>query len=1632
MKPKFKHFGNIHTIMGILLTMLLVQTASAETLFNNEFWISPVAQTNFADGIYGNGTLDCPYDGSTQAKFDGVMHYLCDDSSPFHHATIHLLAGTYQTLGDPGRWTPGLAWRLQDGQKLLGSGIDNTIIQLVSGAVSSSYVISSYPLNCSHIEVADLTVDANYSPASGAVSYGGMALGGTDNVARRVKVINVAWADPNIEVYGIAFYCGGNGSTNNSEGNIIEGCEVDAAPGQNGDGLAFNGGPTQWISGTMRNNRIVFSGMQGIAINGAWMRNTLIEGNYIKGSISGLYGDTGGYTNIVVAHNVFENCQIPVFLINVPRQNLTFCYNVMSSTTPTNIWWAFRFDSSSSYTNINIIGNTVTFNGNQPVSGSMFLWMNNITGLNVANNTVDPGLTSSLSGCTGVNMYFNYDLKGNPRTDLDTMGFSTMTSFGKSFLASSSSNAALVSLGLPANPAVILTNNQSQPVTFNTNVTVKGALNYSNMVAQLLVGGTNITTSIINTSTGQVVTVNVKAETVFTNEFWISTSTNTANLGTLSDPFDGSTQMKFDTVMHNLCGDYTHPNSTIHILAGTYQTLGSSSFNQGVGWRLQQGQKIWGSGIDNTIIRLVTNVLTQTYVIGSFPFGCSNMEVADLTLDGNYSPASGAISIGGVELDGNGGFIVRRVKVVNVAWADPIREVVGITFTTGGADHSDGNIIEECEVYSAPGAPGPGCDGLAFNGGPNNWMSGIMRNNRIVTPGIGCGGAWMRNTLIEGNYFEGATSGLYGDTGGYTNIMVAHNVFENCTYPVMIVAVPRQNLTFCFNTITLPSTGGAAFWFYSNGSYTNIVIIGNNVGYNHPWQPNRGGYFLWANNITGLVVANNTVDPDLSSPFSGCTGVNMYFNYDLQGNLRTDLDTMGFSTMTSFGKSFLASSSSNAALVSLGLPANPAVILTNNQSQPVTFNTNVTVNGALNYSNMIAQLLVGGTNVTTSIINTSTGQVVTVNVKTETVFTNEFWISTSTNTADLGTLDNPFNGSTQAKFDAKMTSLPLNCTVHLLAGTYQTLGNSSGGSSLKSGQKVLGSGIDNTVIRLIANAPGNGSSVYVMACGGYCSNNVVSDLTLDCNFNAETIASDGLLLFGNHHAVRSVKVINSGGTANYGSYGIWIDSNGSQSEGNVVENCEIGPVIAYTGSGIAFNGAASNLVSGIMRNNRIFFTPNGYQTMAISGSWMHNTLIEGNQVKGAVAGFYGGNGGGYTNIIVAHNVFEDCTAPIFFISAPRQNLMFCYNTISSTTPTGMDWAFRFDSSSSYTNIAIIGNIITFNGNQPAPGGRQFLWVNNITGLVVANNMVDPGLTSSLSGCTGVNMYFNYDLQGNPRTDLDTMGFSTMTSFGKSFLASSSSNAALVSLGLPGNPAVILTNNQSSVTLSGIFTGNGSGLTSLNASQLTSGTIPQTQLPSAVVTNQATGITLGGTFTGNGSGLTGITASQVGADASGAAQQATNGFGNVVTHNTGEFAKSTNATIWSSLSVTNSAAASWATLSVTPSNAVISVGGVDVAILQTNGVLNAYNGLSTTISNALSASRVTMNFATQNPYRWTNTTPANMVVYVNVLKGSVGYNGSFIAGPVTNDCVTVMLKPSSYLSVTNNTASGSSVLAWHPF
>jgi hypothetical protein len=383
---------------------------------------------------------------------------------------------------------------------------------------------------------------------------------------------------------------------------------------------------------------------------------------------------------------------------------------------------------------------------------------------------------------------------------------------------------------------------------------------------------------------GWLQTQSSSAQTLITNEYWISPSTNTANLGTLDAPFDGSTQAKFDTAMGNM-----PPNSTIHILAGTYQTYGD------YGWFIKSGQKLLGSGMGVTIVQLIPQI-ANSYTLAddgeAGDSGGTNEEVADLTVDCNYQ--GGSYDCSGVGLNGPG-MIVRGVKVIHNAYysADANSEAWGIACV------GQGELIEGCEVTEFDGGINNAISSITISGG-----SGIIRDNQVIFTNntgscFGFNGSGNNGVLIEGNTINGACVGVYNDTADNTNITIVNNVFENGVFGLFygVGYNIRQNYIFSNNTILLatnfPSSNVIAVSL--GDGCTNWNIIGNMVGWYHPPQSGDMGVFLnCAPDEQGVLVANNRVDPSFTANYIVTNGYTAYGNYDFNGNWLTNLDQTPF------------------------------------------------------------------------------------------------------------------------------------------------------------------------------------------------------------------------------------------------------------------------------------------------------------------------------------------------------------------------------------------------------------------------------------------------------------------------------------------------------------------------------------------------------------------------------------------------------------------------------------------------------------------------------------------------------------------------------------------------------------------
>lgn len=464
------------------------------------------------------------------------------------------------------------------------------------------------------------------------------------------------------------------------------------------------------------------------------------------------------------------------------------------------------------------------------------------------------------------------------------------------------------------------------------------------------------------------------------------------------------------------------------------------------------------------------------------------------------------------------------------------------------------------------------------------------------------------------------------------------------------------------------------------------------------------------------------------------------------------------------------------------------------------------------------------------------GVLLALNATAETIITNEFWICNSTNTANLGTLDNPYDGSTQAKFDMVMSNMPPNATIHILAGTYETWGSYNW--FIKTGQKIIGSGRDNTILQFPPGTPEYGAGNFIIYSYYILTNSEVADLTCDCNWNGGGYTYSGVGLNGTGNIVRRVRVIHCGYTSGVNSeaWGIAV-GNGSipTSQGNIIEDCEVSEFAGgHNITAISESGSWTNYCSGIMRNNVVLLSPDpvGAQFAFGSGAWGSDILIEGNYVNGADDAVYGDTGG-TTNLIIAHNFFNNCFQAINWDNAVRYNITVEFNNISLTPRSGIvDAAFNFWGGSvlgGFTNVIIFGNTIGF---YDSPSNNVMAIITGqdpVTGLVFANNTVDPLIGSNqatysiyFTNVSNANMYNNTDMYGNyvPSLNIPTLGGVPVTSFGLNLVSSAEASSALTNLGLPSNPANVVTNNETGVTLSGTFSGNGSGLTGLNWSDIT--------------------------------------------------------------------------------------------------------------------------------------------------------------------------------------------------------------------
>lgn len=380
-------------------------------------------------------------------------------------------------------------------------------------------------------------------------------------------------------------------------------------------------------------------------------------------------------------------------------------------------------------------------------------------------------------------------------------------------------------------------------------------------------------------------------------EYWIGTNSNTRNLGTSDQPFDGSTREKYDKLIHSIRGP-----CVIHLSPGIFWTWGTYGTNY-----LNPGVQLVGAGMTNTVIRLATNCpptisAAFLHVICNHFAWQSNSAVSDLTVDGNYPEfvlcGRTNLHVNGVTLCGTHQRI-SRVTATNLFVGTNIpgvnNEGWSLTIITGGAVQTnacEGEVIEDCVVTKFYGAIQT--DGIALNSDLKTKVpiSGIIRSNTVTRVTEAFNGAWMVNTRITGNFVYNCYDGLYGDTGAYSNLVVSANIFENVTWCARFPrngknSLRRDNLTFANNYCAIRANGAmVAVGNFGVASavppFFNLTIVSNTVEYAP--GPRKNARFITVKEVKGLKIASNTI----SSAFAGsvianCSSVAISNNVNFTG-----------------------------------------------------------------------------------------------------------------------------------------------------------------------------------------------------------------------------------------------------------------------------------------------------------------------------------------------------------------------------------------------------------------------------------------------------------------------------------------------------------------------------------------------------------------------------------------------------------------------------------------------------------------------------------------------------------------------------------------------------------------------------
>ncbi len=382
-------------------------------------------------------------------------------------------------------------------------------------------------------------------------------------------------------------------------------------------------------------------------------------------------------------------------------------------------------------------------------------------------------------------------------------------------------------------------------------------------------------------------------------EYWIATRTDgLPGTGTQADPYDGSSQGKFDAVMSRLQWIL---NPGIHLM-GPGPFLTSVTHD----WFVRSGWVVSGDGMYGTTIQLTGSMagLRDVAVFRSdASYAADYITISNLTIDSNWPQLSASADMGvGGEKNCKVGAImlcgsynvIDRVRSINTYGSlANYQEDFAIFLVSPSSVDGTNDVIQYCRVEMPQGnhqAP----FGLA------GWVWSepmrILTNSKVIGctavgvnnglstgKGFASGGvnfAHIKDCEIDGNTFTDCLGAAYIDTQSVDGLKVTNNTVIRGWLGVGLSSwvQPKQNIEISGNNFQIQNRvlNGASYGMVVGyGPTTNLAVNNNTITFDTSGAGVNSFWGMGNSLLTDATVSNNTIGLAFYAVDNSATGINI-------------------------------------------------------------------------------------------------------------------------------------------------------------------------------------------------------------------------------------------------------------------------------------------------------------------------------------------------------------------------------------------------------------------------------------------------------------------------------------------------------------------------------------------------------------------------------------------------------------------------------------------------------------------------------------------------------------------------------------------------------------------------------------